>query len=91
MACSCTVYDYNGNPVNQIPVKVGEPLSTACERVTAIGSIPEVIRYAGFTLVAGAPVGGIVSNGGIANPKSFFASRTGCYQDMDARVASTCA
>lgn len=89
---SCTCETPTGNPVYNIPVKVGEPLSTACERVTTIGSIPSVIRYPQFTLVNGTAVATEISDGGIENMRSFFQTRNGCYQSMHARtMGSTCA
>lgn len=91
MACTCTPIQ-DGYPVNNIPVKIGAPLSTACERMTTIGAIPSVLNYAGFTLVGGAPVTRIASMGGIEYPSCFFATRSGCYESMWARpYGSTCA
>jgi hypothetical protein len=65
-----TVYSENiksGNAVSNIPVKIGEALSTSNQRASIIGAIPEVIRYAGFTLVGGAPSVTKASNGGFAD------------------------
>lgn len=73
-----------------IPIKVGEPLSSACERATIVGAIPEVIRYPQFTLIAGGVYPRVTSNGGIRNTRSFFASKNGCYEDRNARLASNC-
>jgi hypothetical protein len=76
---------------NQIPNKIGEPLSNACDRSHTIGSIPEVIRHPAFTLVDGGAVAGRPSNGGIQNMASFFKPRHGCYYDKDAKFSgSTC-
>lgn len=63
-----------------IPSKVGQPLSAACQRATYIGSIPSVFRWASFTKVDGEVVTGVVADGGIENPESFFKTRSGCYQ-----------
>jgi hypothetical protein len=73
-----------------IPIKVGEPLSSACERATIVGSIPEVIRYPWFTKIGGGVFASTISNGGIQNTKEFFSSKKGCYEDRNARLASTC-
>ena len=73
-----------------IPIKIGEPLSSACERATIVGSIPEVVRYPAFTMVNGAVVEGVTSNGGIRNTRSFFSAKSGCYEDRNARLASNC-
>mgnify|MGYP001270047970 CR=1 FL=1 len=75
-----------------IPVKVGEPLSTACDRANVVGSIPRVIRYAGFTLVDDGAISSVPSNGGIADAKlvSFFNNEYGCYKGNNSRLASTC-
>lgn len=92
MSCSCVPGPVAGNDVYYIANKVGAPLSTACERAVGIGAIPEVIRYAGFTLVGGTAVAGSISNAGIVNPTSFFKSRQGCYYSQNGRLAgSTCA
>ena len=90
MSCDCTL-PVQGNDVQGIPVKPGAPLSTACERATEIGSIPEVCRLPWFTLVGGAAVSGKASSGGITNTSSFFKSRKGCYYSKDGRLSgSTC-
>jgi hypothetical protein len=79
--------DTNGNEVFNIPVKEGAPLSTACQRANMIGSIPEVISYAGFTLIDGGVKANKVSNGGIAKAQmaTFFnrrGSNQGCFGDI---------
>ena len=81
----------SGNAGPSIPVKVGEPLSTACERATVVGAIPMVIRFPGFTTVNGDAIAGVSSNGGICNLGAFFLNRDGCYDDKNAQLASTCA
>lgn len=89
MSCSCTTQF--GNQVYGIPQKVGEPLSTACERTTIVGQIPETINFPNFTTVNGAVAASIPSDGGIQNMVEFFKSRKGCYYDMNARLyGSTC-
>lgn len=89
---ACSGGNVSGNSTYHIPVKVGEPLSTACERAKTIGSIPSVIRTPWYTLVDGAVVTGDVSNAGICNTASFFKSRSGCYDSKDAQTSgSTCA
>lgn len=77
-------------PGAPIPIKIGEPLSSACERATVVGSIPVVIRHPAFTLINGGVALNLVSNAGIRNLSSFFANPQGCYADRDARLASTC-
>lgn len=79
----------HGGPV---PLKIGEPMSTACQRATVIGAIPEVIRFPNFTTSNGAVVSGVPSNGGMdeARLMAFFTTKSGCYQDENARLASTC-
>lgn len=97
MSCNCGPYPQSGNaPVgatsgNQywIPLKVGFPLSSACERATVIGSIPEIIRYPGYTAVNGSPVVVLQSNGGISNKASFFKKRSGCYGNESGQVGGT--
>jgi len=74
----------------QIPLKIGFPLSSACERSTIVGSIPVVIPYANFTLVNGGIPAYAASNGGISNLGSFFKNPQGCYKNDNARLASTC-
>lgn len=92
MACSCTEYPVSGNEVANIPVKIGEPLSTACQRAVTIGSIPQIINFANFTLVDGAIPTSKPSNGGIANMGSFFTSRKGCfYNEWSQDYGTTCA
>jgi hypothetical protein len=73
-----------------IALKIGEPMSTACQRATAIGQIPEVVRFPNFTTSNGAVVSGVPSNGGIANMTAFFTRKKGCYEDDNMRLASTC-
>ena len=77
----------------QRPLKIGEPMSTACERSTRRGSIPEVIRFPKFTTVNGAVVAGITSSAGIAPASmvAFMRNNTGgCYNELTMQ-ASTCA
>ena len=89
MPCACS--NQTGNDVYGIPVKIGEPLSTACERVTGVGSTPRVINYAGAVFVNGGLVDGVVSDGGIDNMAEFMKARDGCYYSMTARpFGSTC-
>lgn len=89
MTCTCVTNPVSGNDTSYIPVKIGEPLSTACERASVIGAIPEVLRYPGFTLVGGATAATKISNGGIGNLGSFFKTRSGCYYDMDSRLSGS--
>lgn len=80
-----------GNTNAPIPLKIGEPLSTSCERATIVGSIPEVIRFPGFTTVNGAiAYPSRVSSGGICNLTSFFRNHNGCYENENNRLASSC-
>lgn len=90
--CSCTVCQgQSGNPVSGIPVKVGSPLSSACERATLIGSIPEIVRFVNFTMVSGAPAINAIPMGGICNIPSFFKSRNGCFYNSNSRLSgATC-
>lgn len=82
----------SGNPAGgPIPIKVGEALSSACERNVIIGAIPSIVRYPGFTLVAGGVAARKPSSGGIQNMASFFKHREGCYHDKNAQLPSTCA
>lgn len=75
------------NPTYNIPIKEGFPLSTACERTTVIGQIPEIFSYPGFTLKNGATMVNRISPGGIVNMTQFFASKSGCFQDRNARIS----
>lgn len=76
----------------EIPLKEGFPLSSACERATLVGSIPEIVRHPAFTYVFGVgAIAGVASNGGISNPVSFFQDRRGCYHDKNNQQPSTCA
>ena len=52
MAFECPKEPVSGHDERNIPVKPGAPLSTACERSSTKGSIPEVIRFPRVTLVA---------------------------------------
>lgn len=92
MACECPdLLNNSGNPVSGIPVKQGAPLSTLAQRFSGIGSIPQVLNYANFTLVNGAAVGGIPSNGGIGNPATFFRTRSGSlYNKAQTQLAELC-
>lgn len=88
MSCDCSNDPSKGiNVTSGIPVKEGFPLSTACERATIIGSIPEVIRFPNFTLVRGGTVVNRISSAGITNMASFFKTRTGCFYDKDGQVS----
>lgn len=49
-----TIASNSGNEVYNIPTYVGAPLSTACERATIKGSIPDVINFFNYTTVNGA-------------------------------------
>lgn len=94
MACDYTIPPVGGKHTDVgVPVKCGQPLSSACERLTVIGAIPHTIRYPGWVLVSGAPSVNVVSDGGIENPASFFKNLTGCYQSEHAQPSggSTCA
>lgn len=87
MAFDCTDDDSLGvNPTYNIPIKEGFPLSTACERSTVVGQIPQILSYPGFTLKNGATMVNRISPGGIINIASFFASKSGCFQDRNARI-----
>jgi len=80
------------NPSPSIPIKVGAPLSSSCERATLVGSIPEVIRHPAFTTVNGAIAAPVkASSGGICNLNSFFKNYSDCYENDNNRLASTCA
>lgn len=84
----------NGNDVYNIPVKVGAPLSTACERANIIGNIPEVIRHPAFTVVNGGIPARRVSSGGISEVAmaTIFNRRgsvNGCFGDVPS-YGSTC-
>lgn len=88
--CDCSVPNTSGNDVYAIPVKIGSPLSTACERSKVIGSIPVVYNLPAFTLVNGGTVQNQTSNAGICNMSSFFKSRkSGCYQPWDSRLSGS--
>lgn len=85
----------SGNDVSGIPVKVGEPLSSSCDRAVTVGSIPEVIRHPAFTTVDGAVLASKSSNGAIPSGAlvSFFSGRSkakGCFGDISL-YGSTCA
>ena len=92
MACGCPdILDNSGNPVSGIPVKIGAPMSTLGQRFVTVGSIPQVLNYANFTLVDGGVVSGVPSNGGILSTASFFRSRTGSlYNSNSAQLAELC-
>lgn len=91
MACNCVPNANNsGNDVYWIPLKPGFPLSSACERGTVIGAIPDVIRFPNFTLISGGVAANRVSNGGIGNPSDFFTKDVGCYGDLS-QYPSNCA
>lgn len=97
MSCNCVGYPQSGNaPFGAvsgtqywIPLKSGFPMSTACERATIIGSIPEIIRYPGYTTVNGSPVVVLQSNGGIANKALFFKRQSGCYGSDSGQIGGT--
>lgn len=74
------------------PLKVGEPLSTACERSSNLGSIPEIFHYPQFTVVGGEAVVGIPSNGGMSQARlsMFMTHKQGCYKNQFTRLASSC-
>lgn len=94
MACVCNLPPVGGKHTDVgVPVKIGQPLSTACERLTVIGSIPYTIRYPGWILVNNASAVNVVSDGGIENTASFFKNLSGCYQSEFAQPSggSTCA
>lgn len=97
MACDCPdVLNRSGNSVNaenHIPVKVGAPLSTLNQRATLMGSIPQVVNFAGFTLVDCGVVTNLVSNGGIKNPGLFFknpACGASTYLNSNSQLAVNC-
>ena len=88
---SCVATNPSGNLVSQIPVKVGTPLSSACERAVTDGSIPQIVRFANWTQVNGAPVQNRVSMGGICSIPSFFKTRNGCFYSSKGRLSgATC-
>lgn len=90
MSCNCTTPSQSGNDVYGIPVKLGAPMSTACQRASIIGSIPTILRYAGFTLINGGLLATKPSNGGIGNLNSFFKNRPGCYGENAQLSGSEC-
>lgn len=93
MACApCpSILNNSGNPVYGIPVKVGAPMSTLSQRFVGVGSIPQILNYANFTLVDGGLIGGVPSSGGIANPIAFFSTRSGSlYNNANADLAAVC-
>lgn len=75
-----------------IPIKIGEPLSTQCDRATRIGSIPDVVKHPAFTTIDGGVKAVETSNGGVKPSVivNFFTNQSGCYQNANARLASTC-
>lgn len=83
-------------PDASVPLKMGDALSTANQRLTTIGSIPHVLHYPGFTLVNCAPAASFPSNGGIGNFSHFFRSRAGycggcsIYNHNNAQIAEVC-
>lgn len=86
----------SGSDVSNIPVKVGEPLSSSCQRATTIGSIPEVIRHPAFTVINGGVSASKHSNGGVPvgglakfllSPQS---KASDCFSDLPS-YGSTCA
>lgn len=81
-----------GNEVYNIPLKVGEALSTACERANLVGSVPDITYYPQFTKVAGGVIGRSPFPAGFseASLKIFMrAGRDGCYGENTVQ-ASTC-
>ena len=89
MAFECPKEPVSGHDERNIPVKPGAPLSTACERSSTKGSIPEVIRFPRVTLVAGGVAQARTTNGGIRNMKSFFKTREGCYANEESRFSGS--
>jgi len=79
------------NDTSGRPIRVGEPLSTANERAYILGAIPEVIRFANYTTVAGKAVVGKLSSAGIGNTSVFFKSRSGYANKNQLQSGSTCA
>jgi hypothetical protein len=92
MSCSTVPGNLGGNDSFFIPLLVGEPLSTACERANLIGSVPVILRWANFTTVNGAVATSKLPSAGIMNKASFFSTRGGCYQNPNGNIGvSTCA
>lgn len=91
MSCSNCGTPTIGNEVYGLHYKMGHPFSSAAERNVINGGIPQVIRFPGFTLVAGGVITNKMSNAGIRNQSSFFKTRTGVYFDNKARLAGCCA
>lgn len=86
--------DLNGNEIYNIPLKVGEPLSSACQRANTIGRIPEILHYPGFVVSGGKIPAKKASNAGISEGgmKMFFSRRSsdlGCFGDVPL-YGSTC-
>ena len=91
MGCNCESNpNPSGNEVYGISLKQGFPLSTACDRARAVGSIPAVIRYPNFTMIGNGVFESRPSNAGIDNMASFFAQHDGCYGE-NANYPSNCA
>lgn len=86
MSCDCVTGEQSGNEESYIPLKVGQPMSTPCERATVVGAIPSVVRFAGFTLVRGGVPDSKISNAGISNIGTFFKNREGCFYDKNAQL-----
>lgn len=91
MACSSIYQNLGGNPVSNIPVKMGFPLSSGCARDTVAGAIPYVFNYHGFHLVNGVAPVTRVTPAGITNMSAFFKNTGGCYQSHFGRLGgATC-
>lgn len=89
MPCDTQNPALGGNEVANIPVKVGEPLSSACERAHVVGSIPEVVYHPAFTVVNGGIPATKISSAGIQNRELFFSTKSGCYTDRDSRFSGS--
>lgn len=89
MACSACSTSQAGNSTYYLPVKVGEPLTTASDRARIIGSIPQIIRLPWFTLSNDAVAVGTISNAGISNTASFFKTRKGVYSDKNGQLSGS--
>lgn len=97
MACDCPdVLNNSGNSINaenHIPIRSGAPMSTLNQRNSIMGSIPQVVRYAGFSLVDCGVVVNKPSNGGIQNPSLFFKNQNcggSIYANQNTQLPVNC-
>lgn len=83
---SCMTGNCGGSASNNFPLHqeqldalYGGPLSSKNARATQVGSIPNVIRWANFTLVDCQVAPSTQSAGGIANLDNFWRGKPGVY------------